>query len=462
MKTRLVVWGENEANEKLLITAELKAAENKVEICSIPESIATQELHQALMGDWRSGKDVELPSGYQQIIRPLSLTEGLLPDHLKVLRTDVLTRAQTEWHFVVLSHKLSGAYQSEINDLKERVANLEGWEDSIWEELKGFWKKVQDQVREKNLFWDHFRDLREQTDNLFTDLKTRRKAMDEIFDQKSKENLSKFSDMLEELEGKIEKGLGLQPIFQQLKELQFKIKDHDFNRGDRNKIWKRIDKNFKAVKAKMFGEDGKSRTTSVDRLTKRYEGLVAAIDRMERSIHRDEKDLTYETKRMEQSEGQLENQIRAAKLGMIQERIRSKREKLDDMTKTKGHLATKIAKEQQREEQRKENEVIKQKQEQLKEQVQRDIKSARAELEGDQKIISAAAQIKEAQPSAKKVAQTKVSTPEKKTAKKKKAPTKAEATDQSPSKKATASNGVKPDLLKTAAAVSLILSNIKK
>ncbi len=458
MKTRLVVWGENEANEKLLITAELKAAENKVEICSIPESIATQELHQALMNDWRSGKDVELPSGYQQISRPLSLTEGLLPDHLKALRTDVLTRAQTEWHFVVLSHKLSRAYQSEISDLKERVDNLEGWEDSIWEELKEFWKKVQDQVREKNLFWDHFRDLREQTDSLFADLKTRRKAMDEIFDQKSKENLTKFSGMLEDLETKIEKGLGMQPIFQQLKELQFKIKDHDFTRGDRNKIWKRIDKNFKSVKAKMFGEDGKSRSTSIDRLTKRYEGLVSAIDRMERSIQRDEKDLTYETKRMEQSEGQLENQIRAAKLGMIQERIRSKREKLDDMTKTKGHLATKIAKEQQREEQRKENEIIKQKQEELKKQVQRDIQSARAELEGDQKIISAAAQIKDAQPSPKAKDKTKSeATPKAST--KKSNPKQTSDTTSSTSSKNSASNGVQSNLVKTAATISLILSD---
>ncbi len=410
MKTRVVVWGENDKAEKLLLAIELKAEDNAVVIKSFPEAVATEAFHKKLMDSWRSGESIPWPADHQEINRPLSLTESLLPDGLKVMRSDIISRAQTEWHFVVLSHKLSSAYKSELEDLKEKISRLDGYEAKIWEELKGFWDKVQVQVREKNLFWDHFRDLKSGTNELFDALKEKRKKLNDTISEKSRENLAFFGEKLDVIEDKIEKGLGLQPIFQQLRDLQGKLKDHEFTRGDQNKLWKRIDKAFKAVKTKRFGDGAQAASNAVERLTKRYDGLLGAVDRMTRSINRDQKDLMFETKRLNASDGQLESQIRAAKITMIEERIRSKQEKLDDMNRTKAELEDKIERAKEKEADRQEKTKIREEQTALKEKVKSDIASKQISSEDEAKLARAAAEIKEAKSkkAKKATAQTKV------------------------------------------------------
>ena len=76
--------------------------------------------------------------------------------------------------------------------------------------------------------------------------------------------------------------------------------------------------------------------------------MIGALQKMQQSINFDQKDLEYETKRVANSEGQLESQLRQAKINMIVERIKSKQEKLDDMNKTKTELEAKIEREKKR------------------------------------------------------------------------------------------------------------------
>jgi hypothetical protein len=108
--------------------------------------------------------------------------------------------------------------------------------------------------------------------------------------------------------------------------MQQEFKDAQLSRGDRAKIWKRIDIAFKAVKEKKFGEKSTRDTSALDRLNRRYEGLMSAIDKMQKSIHRDDKDKSFQDDRIANTEGQLEAQIRMAKIKMIDERINSKNE----------------------------------------------------------------------------------------------------------------------------------------
>ncbi|MCB0545572.1 MAG: hypothetical protein KDC70_18745, partial [Saprospiraceae bacterium] len=135
MKNKVVIWGTNANEEKVLIALELKADANKVMLYTFPEALADDEFVNKMMNEWREGKEVEFPEGYTAFERELSVTESLLPDDLKVDRSDIIQRAQTEWHFAVLSAKLHAAYQQELAEFKEKIEALSTYDNKIWDSL---------------------------------------------------------------------------------------------------------------------------------------------------------------------------------------------------------------------------------------------------------------------------------------------------------------------------------------
>ncbi len=337
MKNRIVLWGTNDQDERVLIAMELKPHDNKVEIRTYPESIATEEFSQRMMDEWRESKPFDLPEGYSLLERELTVADSILPDHLKVERSDLIHRAQTEWHFTVLSVKLHETYKSEIAELKEQIEQLTQYDGKVWDNLKAFWDKVQNQVRDRNLFREQADSLRDAANELFTRLKEMRVRIDGDFKSKSKENLDRFLAMIEDVEGRAAKGLRLQPLFEELKEMQHKFKEFEFTREDRNKLWNRIDEAFKKLKGKRSG-GGAGDDNPGERLRRRYEGLISAIEKMQDSIRRDRQELDFQTKKIAATDGQLEAQIRQAKIKMVEERLRSKEEKLKEMTDTQADL----------------------------------------------------------------------------------------------------------------------------
>lgn len=342
MKTRIVIWGANEKDEKILVALELIEQEDLVKIYSFPEKIVTEQFFQEMMNEWREKKEVTFPEGHTEIERPLSISESLLPEDIKVTRTDVISRAQTEWHFVVLSTKLSKAYHSELEDLKEKIENLKTYDGQLWNSLKTLWSKVQARAQDHTLFKGHFHNLRNSTNELFSRLKELRRKMDEEFTTHSKKSKDEFMKAVDEIGEKAKKGMRLQPLFDELKSLQRKFHDTKFTREDRSKVWDKIDGMFKKVKEMRFGSDANSSQSQTDRIQKRLNGLVNALNKMQNSIGRDKEELDFQNKRIEHTDGQLEAQIREAKIRMINERVESKEVKLKDMLKTKEQLEKRI------------------------------------------------------------------------------------------------------------------------
>ncbi len=398
MKSKLVLWGSNAQDEKCLIAVSLRAADNKVDIWTFPESVATEDFYQQMMKEWRDGEGFELPDPKTHLERDLSVTDSLLPDDLKVERTDVVMRAQTEWQFVVLSSKLHDAYETQLSELKERVGKLEAFDQPTWDNLKEFWDKVQEQVRERNLFRDHADRLRAHTNELFGQMKTLRSKLDEEFEKLSKEASNKFFTALGEVERKMESGARVPVLFDELKKLQSMFRESKtLTREHRNKVWEKLDGTFKAVKEKRFGSksgDGGG-GSMLQGTQRRYDGLLSAIDKMEQSIRRDRNDLDFQNHKINTTEGQLEAQLRQAKLKMIEERINSKEDKLNEMNTTKIELEKRLAS-------LKEKEARRAAQEAVKEKIVVEMKAA-AEAREDvsEKLDKAAEEISTAKPKAK-------------------------------------------------------------
>lgn len=406
MKKKIVLWGTNEKEEKLLLGIELLDKENKVKIYSFPEESATEAFYNQMMNLWRSGNKVIFPEKHDVIERELSVTDNLLPDEIRVERTDIINRAKTEWHFVVLSSKLHQTYLNEVEDFKEKIAKLDAFDSGMWEEMKAFWSKVQNQSREKNLFREHADELRNHTNALFESLKSLKKKLDDEFGKISKDKVAQFMTTLANIEDRIEKGLGLQPIFNELKNVQADFKNTEFTRGDRSKVWKKLDGAFKKVKEKKFGSSGPAKS-GLERVNRRFSGLLSAIDKMQSSIQRDRNDLKFQNKRIETTDGQLEMQIRQAKTKMIEERINSKDAKLQEMLKTKADLEKKIEIEKKRDEEKKVKEAVKLEEKKVKEKIASEIQTQKEGLEDKaEKLEKAAAEIKEGKKKVEKPAKT--------------------------------------------------------
>lgn len=360
MKTKIVLWGENASNEKVLMAIELLEKDNKIQIHVFPQEVATEDFYQSLLDKWRENVNIVFPANHQTIERPLSISDGLLPDDLKTDRTDLISRAQAEWHFVVLSSKLYDTYKSELDELKEKIDSLSEYSEHAWTDLVEFWAKVSDQIKEHTLFKEHSTILKERTNILFDKLKELKKEVQRQLESKSAVVANQLQQELSEIEEKISKGLGVKPLFEELKGMQQKYYEAEMTRGDKNKVWAKIDAAFKALKNHRSEErkdDRKSNESS--RLQSRYDGLINAIKKMEGSVKKDENEVNFQNKRISQSEGQLEMQIRQAKLKMVEERIRSKQEKLDDMYKTREMLENKLEKFKKREQKDEAKEQVK-------------------------------------------------------------------------------------------------------
>ncbi len=394
MKTKLVLWGKNAEEQRVLTAIELKAKENKVGIYIFPTAVATDDFANELMQNWRDGKEVAFPEGYEYSERELSVTESILPEGIALERSDLLSRAQTEWHFVVLSSKLHDVYQSEAQEIKDKINKLDTYDSQVWDQLKGFWGKVQEQVKEQNLFREHADSLRGVIDGLFNDLKGLRTRMESEFQSRSKETAGQFSEMLDGVEKRIGEGTRLSSVFEELKGIQRKFRDAKFTREDQTRIWKRLDSAFKAVKEKRFGPDAAKDNTAMTRLTRRMEGLKQAIVRMEKSIQRDVDDLEFQQRKIERTDGQLESQIRQAKIKMIEERVRSKKERLADMRKTETQVQKQIERQKVRDDKRNEREKIEEAKKAAQAKIQEKMDAAAAERQNDEKLSKAAAALK--------------------------------------------------------------------
>lgn len=343
MKDKLVIWGENEKDEKVMIGIHLLSNDNKIEIFIFPEATVTETFEKAMMNDWRKGTEVEFPEEHTKVERELTMSESLLPDNLKTKETDLVNRAKSEWHFVVLSQKLSHEFRKELDDLKDKIEDLSEYNAGLWNDLKSYWGKVQKQMKEKTLIWQHTKELKDTTNGLFDKMKELRTQLEGELQEKSVVYKAEFSAALTDIEEKISNDARLKPLFDDLKSLQKKFWDTKFISKHRNELKKQFDKTFKVIKEKRFGGET-SGISPVERLTKRLDGLDSAIQRMESSIYRDKKELEFQQRRIDNTDGQLEAQIRQAKINVVQERVNSKNHKLEDMLKTKADLTGRLEK----------------------------------------------------------------------------------------------------------------------
>nr|MBS0036702.1 hypothetical protein [Saprospiraceae bacterium] len=390
MKKRLVLWGKKPEEERVLVAIGYDSEKNAVNTYVFAESVATEEFANQMMNLWREGNEVPFPEFLDKIEVSITEADRLIPEGLVTERDDLIDKAKAEWIYLYMSNKLASVYRAELEDLGEKIEHARRYEQSHWDELRSFWDKVQQQIREKNLFHSHYKSLKSDVNQLFDKLKALRKEMDDLLRKDSESKRDEFFNVLAEVEKKIEEGMGLKPLFEDLKLIQRDFQKSKMVRDHKNKVWKKLDGLFKEVKKKKFGDSAVKSGGS--KLQRRYDGLLNAMNKMQNSINRDKKDLNFQDKRIESSSaGQLEAQIRKAKIKMIEERMRSKQVKLDEMQKVKDQLESRLQAEKEREEKRALEAEIANKKEVAKKKIEEEMKSAEEQRKAEEEKLKKAA-----------------------------------------------------------------------
>lgn len=341
MKDNIVFWGANEKDEKILVALRLRAADKKVDIWTFDEKICKKEFVDSMFADWDKLDISSFPKDHVFIERDASSPE-LLPAQIKTStpeNADLISRAEREWTVKVLSLRLYEMIRSEVLALKEQVMSLTAYDKGSWDSCKAYWDKIMTNHNDRNLNREQASELREVVNTSFERLKELMADTNKQYEEESQANFFQITKKIDELQADFEKNPNkAKSTFNELRKLQGNMKDLRLNRSAYKDIRSKMNKAFEAVKKGMA-------QSNLGHFEKRVKGLKSAIDKMQKSIDWDRGSIDFQNKRSNSVHaGQLEMQLRDAKIKMINARIESKQAKLDDMTKTLATLEKKLKK----------------------------------------------------------------------------------------------------------------------
>ena len=351
MRDRFVTWGTLEDSRRLF-TFELDADEAQIIRRVVPATASNEELLQTIINAWNNHTTMPFPEGTKTERIPLQASGTIVPDGADVDDKVRVASAEREWPSDIVSAQLRRQFRAEFEELHDVVGNLTVFDEGVFERLKGVWNKVQSELTNKVIRYEHTHELRKLSDELFAKMKDFRRGKEKEVRSKSKELKKDFRELLAGAQTRLEKKENLRGLFNDLKKIQEAISKASLSRDDRNSLRKSIDQLFKATKSEInaTGQDAGILTEQRVRLEKRLNGLQSAIKRMKHSVHRDNQDIFYENRRIERAGNQLAEQLGAAKMGMLKERASSKQVKLDDMLSTEADLQKRLDKIKKREE----------------------------------------------------------------------------------------------------------------
>lgn len=336
METRYALWGtENEKNQ-VFIALELIKSQFKVLIRIIPKSAISMETADSIISSWCKGGEFTFPEETKELNRPLN-EESMLPEDLRVdkNKSGKIRVLQNEWALLLLTEKLFESIVEEIKVLSEKVNLAEIYDKTHFDEAKNLWERILDHAKERNIGREKIDELKIQLNTLFDTLKKRR-------NEEAKKQLEQGIVIAEEVQSKldlvlkdIESGKNWKEITEQLKELRTFIIKLPLKKTQKENFHKKIDELFETLRNRKT-----VRETKVNE--KRINDLNEIVRKLEGSLHADQKELDFQLKRVnDKNVNQLEAQLRAAKIKMLQEKVDSKKEKLDDVLNTLKSLMPK-------------------------------------------------------------------------------------------------------------------------
>ena len=351
MRDRFITWGHHEGQRRLY-SFELEPEDARITRRAVPAADSSEDFLQTVLTAWKQQNPVGWPAGTEVDQTGLLASGTMVPEGVELEDKLLAASAERDWPFEVVSARLRRQFGDELTELGDVIKGLEAFDEVVFERLKGAWAKVQQELTNKVLRYEHTHGLKRTSDELFRRMKELRRGKDREVRAESRGAKRELEEKLATVEGRLAATVSAKQkqdpraLFNDLKALQQELKQAKLAGPDRRALRKRLDKLFKAAKAEIdaSGADAGHLSQQRARLEHRLKGLEGAIKRMRHSVDRNEKDIFYENKRVERAGNQLAAQLGAAKLEMLRGRVSGKQAKLDDMLATEADLRKKLDK----------------------------------------------------------------------------------------------------------------------
>lgn len=327
MEDRFVTWGTEGGDKKVLIALQLQKQLYKVSVFLFDTTIANKEFADKMMQEWSKGKELAFPEGFRQLDRPLS-EDSLLPDDIRVENTGRIRQLQNEWAYLLLTEKLVESIVDEIRDLKEKAIDSLQYSKEYFDSAKTLWERILEHGKEKNISREKIDELKAEINIIFDRLKDLRNTETKKYSEQAENIYHELKDQIANTKKLIEEMKPAKELLDGMKELRSNVNKLTLRKPQREELHKFLDECFDLL-------HNRKNVREHARNDKRIKDLTEIIDKMEKSLQYDKKELDFQLKRMnDKNVNQLESQLRNAKIKMLEEKVSSKEEKLADVKRT--------------------------------------------------------------------------------------------------------------------------------
>ncbi len=344
MQQRIVTWGEIGTDLKALITIELDEANANIIINAFPKEKVSKELQDAIFNEWKNGGNFQFPeTTYQWTVD--AQQDNILPNNIRVDRPILITEAQSLWSRKLMSAKLNQLLNEEVALLNQQLEGLKEFEQSLWDKAKTQWDKIADYQKKAEISWEQTTILKDKINLIFDSLKALKRINHEGDEEKTLQISKAFNKVIDELEDKLIYPDEWNNIFNELKKIQTNLKESPIKWSAKRKLQNKINDIYAALK--------KYRSTEfINKSKARIKQLNQILSGFKENIERDKENYKMQVEKMQHyTRGKLSETELQERFSHLFDRIKSKEEKIKNISKTINDIERDIQKEQNRQEQ---------------------------------------------------------------------------------------------------------------
>lgn len=292
-----------------------------------------KEIDKKILQQWVRGEK-ELPATALVIERTIA-DENLLTEEIRVENVGKVRDIEIEWANSILQSRMLQNFHNQLAILKEKIAVLDDYSQTVFEECVAFWDSVMDFKKDNATFSNQSIDeLKTELDILFDALKALRKDYKKEQKERSKSSKDELMLKLELLANNLKEKGDHKFVIQRLKEVRASLNKAGLIPVDYQVVDKEINQLFDTMSAKR--DENRNKKTE-----KRIGDLTAIVEKMQKSLDWDERELKKQEKFKERTDQIFQLKLVDAKIDMIQNRIKEKQTKLKNIKATLASLEKK-------------------------------------------------------------------------------------------------------------------------